>query len=88
MRLDQFSWSNHDVGSSAMMATLCIHKRNSKKTITKIVLNLKCFEIHLQCNKLRHFPPVATKKNSTLEVQIKIEFERPGPIGQGSWSPN
>ena len=39
---------------------------------------LKCFEIHLQCNKLRHFSPVAPKKVSTLEVQIKIEFERPG----------
>ena len=49
---------------------------------------LKCFEIHLQCNKLRHFPPVATKKISTLEVHIKkIEFERLGPIGQGCPAP-
>ena len=31
MRLDQFSCSNHDVGSSAVMASLCIHRKNSKK---------------------------------------------------------
>ena len=29
MRLGQFSCSNHDEGSSAMMASLCIHNKNS-----------------------------------------------------------
>ena len=28
MRLGQFSCSNHDEGSSAMMASLCIHNKN------------------------------------------------------------
>ena len=43
MRLDQFSCSNHDVGSSAMTATLCIQKKAAIKEYSpsKIIMAQK-----------------------------------------------
>ena len=36
MRLGQFSCCNHDVGSSPMMASLCIHRKNRNKIVLMV----------------------------------------------------
>ena len=68
MRLGQFSCSNHDVGSSTMMASLCIHREN-KNNNNKL---LQLYGLEIPQDLYNGGPPLLMPKTETFNISRSV----------------